>query len=58
MGLMSLLSVDAGGGADGTWGAGTVDAEAERGGLAEMTGDSWSHDGRGKCSRESGRDVM
>ena len=58
MSLMSTLGVDAGGGADGNWGTGTVYAESEKAGLADMTGDAWYHSWRGDCSRESGWDVM
>ena len=54
MALVSMISVYYRGGADGTWGTGAVDAGGEKASMAEMTGDAWSHDWRGKCSRESG----
>ena len=58
MTLVSMLGVDAGGGVDGMWGSGTMYAGAEKSGLAEITGDAWSHDWRGECSCELGWYIM
>ena len=58
MALMSAFSIDAGGGVDGAWGAKKVDDGAEKTVLAEITGDTWSHDWRGECSRDLGWDVI
>ena len=58
MALMPTFSVNAGGGADGAWGAKTVNDGAEKAGLEEMTGDTWYHNWRGKCLRVLGWDVM
>ena len=53
--LMSTLGVDVGGEADGSR---TVGSGAEKACRAEMTGDTWSHDFRGNCFRESDKYVM
>ena len=58
MSLMSTFTVDAKVGADGVWGAETEDDGAEKAGLEETTGDTWSHDWRGECSHELGWDVI
>ena len=38
--LMSTLIINAEGRSDGVWGSGTVDDEADKTGMAEMTGDT------------------
>ena len=58
MALIYTLGVDAGGGAGGVWGAGTVGAGAEKAGCKEATGKVCSHDCRGECLRDSGSNVM
>ena len=58
MALMSTLSVDAEGGAGGAWGAGSVGDRAGKYDREEATGEVWSHECRGECSRESGGNVM
>ena len=58
MTLMSMRGFNVGGRADGTWGAVTVGAEADKGGREDMTSDAWSHYCRGNRSCESDEDVM
>ena len=55
---MSTFGDDAEGGAGGAWGDGAVGEREAKAGLEEATGEVWSHEGRGYCSREAGDDVM
>ena len=58
MTLMSTLRVDAGGGAGGVWGPGTLGTGAGNAGCEDATGKVCYYDCRGECLRDSGANMM